>query len=556
MNQRDIRAFFQPPSKKAKLCEIDETPKNELDNTSLPDLTSITGLDNLSDSTLTTGYDISSDLTITTGQDFPPSSSAANIETSSSSSPAASSNIETSSSSSSSPAASSNIESSSSNIVYSCLDIDPAEVINLKLSRKEALHVLENVFRPPLKFDFPSKEYGKSKKIRKPKDEWFERYPCMVWSKSKCGIYCIYCVLFSLDSGGNGNHQKLGKFVRLPFDNWKDFLECSRIHVENEYHLKAVAAVNSFSANFSSVVELLDENAEKDRAKAAKQLEEVIEAIKFCARYRLALRGTEDSGPFKLESDGSSREGILRGLLQYRGNKYEGINILSKAPLNAQYISPRIQNELLSIMAILIQKKLVVKINKSVGFTLFADETSSHSKEFLSIGIRFVNEKLEIREEFLGFWRVEDTSGEALANYLLKTLPELGIDMSKMLGQGYDGAANMCGINKGVSTRIQKLYPAASYFHCAIHGLNLGLNIDKNLAIKKVMAQAGSCAVFLHSTLRTSVFEKHTASVAAQMSGSRENIKHQNLNISLEIMYVPFIIVSPFLIFAVVLNDD
>uniref|UniRef100_A0A914Z3R1 HAT C-terminal dimerisation domain-containing protein n=1 Tax=Panagrolaimus superbus TaxID=310955 RepID=A0A914Z3R1_9BILA len=59
-----------------------------------------------------------------------------------------------------------------------------------------------------------------------------------------------------------------------------------------------------------------------------------------------------------------------------------------------------------------------------------------------------------------------------------------------MLGQGYDGAANMCGINKGVSTRIQKLYPAASYFHCAIHGLNLGLNIDKNLAIKKELYPA------------------------------------------------------------------
>lgn len=46
--------------------------------------------------------------------------------------------------------------------------------------------------------------------------------------------------------------------------------------------------------------------------------------------------------------------------------------------------------------------------------------------------------------------------------------------MAKLVGKGFDGAANMSGHVSGVSTRLQQLYPSARYVtHCHNHALNL-----------------------------------------------------------------------------------
>ena len=47
------------------------------------------------------------------------------------------------------------------------------------------------------------------------------------------------------------------------------------------------------------------------------------------------------------------------------------------------------------------------------------------------------------------------------------------LDMSKLRGQGYDGAANMTGRCNGAAKLILCKYPKALYFHCTSHKLNL-----------------------------------------------------------------------------------
>jgi len=42
-----------------------------------------------------------------------------------------------------------------------------------------------------------------------------------------------------------------------------------------------------------------------------------------------------------------------------------------------------------------------------------------------------------------------------------------------MRAQGYDGAANMSGIHKGVQARVRERIPTAQYVHCKAHVLNL-----------------------------------------------------------------------------------
>ena len=53
-------------------------------------------------------------------------------------------------------------------------------------------------------------------------------------------------------------------------------------------------------------------------------------------------------------------------------------------------------------------------------------------------------------------------------------MKDCGLNMSRLVGKGFDGASNMSGHISGVSARLQQLYPKAKYFtHCRNHALNL-----------------------------------------------------------------------------------
>ena len=87
---------------------------------------------------------------------------------------------------------------------------------------------------------------------------------------------------------------------------------------------------------------------------------------------------------------------------------------------------------------------------------------------------RFVDSSDEIREEFISFVHCDTgTTGKALSHKILSSLEELQLDLRMIRGQGYDGAGNMAGKNKGTAALIQQQYPLAVYTHCAAHVLNL-----------------------------------------------------------------------------------
>ena len=96
--------------------------------------------------------------------------------------------------------------------------------------------------------------------------------------------------------------------------------------------------------------------------------------------------------------------------------------------------------------------------------------------EQISICVRFVHRKdedntVEVREEFLGFVEAESTKGVALAEFMT-TQAEFVIETHMMRAQGYDGAANMAGVHRGVQAIIEQHVPEAVYVHCKAHSLN------------------------------------------------------------------------------------
>ena len=104
-----------------------------------------------------------------------------------------------------------------------------------------------------------------------------------------------------------------------------------------------------------------------------------------------------------------------------------------------------------------------------------ADEAAdAANKEQLPLVLRFVDATNSICEEFVDFILCDTgTTGEAIADKILKAIDAYGLNVSYLHGQGFDGASNMAGKHSGAAARIQSTCPKAVYVHCAAHTLNL-----------------------------------------------------------------------------------
>ena len=76
-------------------------------------------------------------------------------------------------------------------------------------------------------------------------------------------------------------------------------------------------------------------------------------------------------------------------------------------------------------------------------------------------------------ERFLALQHVIDTTSESLKVSLLALLDKYNLSISKIRGQGYDGASNMRGEFNGLQRKILEENPYATYVHCFAHQLQL-----------------------------------------------------------------------------------
>ncbi|XP_053150025.1 zinc finger MYM-type protein 1-like [Hemicordylus capensis] len=168
--------------------------------------------------------------------------------------------------------------------------------------------------------------------------------------------------------------------------------------------------------------------------------------------------------------------------------KYDPVlqQLLSIPEQQVKYLSPDVQNELINILSHSVKEGIIKDVNKAAFFSVIIDTTRDASKtDQLSQVVRFVsvetNEKeepveIKIHETFLGFLVVEDQTVSGFTQSVLNSMESNKLDILKLRGQGYDGAATMSGVYSGVQARIQALQPKATYVHCAAHNLNLVMN--------------------------------------------------------------------------------
>ena len=106
-----------------------------------------------------------------------------------------------------------------------------------------------------------------------------------------------------------------------------------------------------------------------------------------------------------------------------------------------------------------------------------ADECADvTNEEQLVIRLRWVNENLEVHEDFVGLHPLSDTIADTIVKVILDTIQRMGLKFENARGQRYDRALTMAGVKNGVTTKIKLLNDAALYTHCYGHALNLAMN--------------------------------------------------------------------------------
>ncbi|CAN1120168.1 Zinc finger MYM-type protein 1 [Linum perenne] len=120
--------------------------------------------------------------------------------------------------------------------------------------------------------------------------------------------------------------------------------------------------------------------------------------------------------------------------------------------------SPGIQKDIVHALVIVTTKLITTDIGDDF-FAILADESRDVSvKEQMGVILCYVDGK-------------GDTKAMSLKIAIESMLMKNGLSISRVRGQGYDGASNMKGQINGLKTLILEESPFAYYIHCFAHRL-------------------------------------------------------------------------------------
>ncbi|KAI5336154.1 hypothetical protein L3X38_015420 [Prunus dulcis] len=163
-----------------------------------------------------------------------------------------------------------------------------------------------------------------------------------------------------------------------------------------------------------------------------------LKCTRYLLRQGLSFRGHDESAQ-------SSNKGNYLELLQFLADHDEKVKavVLENASGNLKLIAPSIQKDLVNSCA----KEtidLILSDVKDRYFSIMVDEARDVSiKEQMAMVLRYVNDKGQIIERFVGVQHVTDTTSSALKEAIDEFFSSANLSFSKLRGQGYDGASNM-----------------------------------------------------------------------------------------------------------------
>ncbi|XP_025206906.1 zinc finger MYM-type protein 1-like [Melanaphis sacchari] len=359
-----------------------------------------------------------------------------------------------------------------------------------KKSNQPILPLIETKNQPSSSFIFPKH------KNRSFCAKWFETFTWLHYDTSKDRAFCFDCISFYHKTNNKLNKHTELSFIVDGFKNWKKASEKLRSHENSKMHVNSIHYLLSINSNLP-VISLLSKQKIEEQKNASTALLTIISTLRYLSQMGLSIRGhsNNDGNFISLLEERSLDVPCLRNWIQQKNN----------------WLSSDIQNEILEIMSLNVQRELVKSIKTSEYFSIIADSTTDiSSAEQFSLCIRYVDSNFEVHELFTGLYNTPDSKALTFFDTIKDILIRFTLSTSNLRGHCFDGAANMSGKLNGVKKLIEDVQPKSCFVHCSNHSLDLALQevARKNISMCDIFTMVRDVSnAILESAKRKSIYE-------------------------------------------------
>ncbi|KAL7383107.1 hypothetical protein ABVT39_004870 [Epinephelus coioides] len=156
--------------------------------------------------------------------------------------------------------------------------------------------------------------------------------------------------------------------------------------------------------------------------------------------------------------------------------KLLGCDYFSKLQIDKRtnYRSHKIVDEMLEILASVVERPILEAIRLSTAIGLEVDESTDMSMtRQLDIHIRYLDREGKLFCQFLDMVPLNDGKADTIAEAIHEVITVKAIPTARIFGLGTDGAAVMTGHQNGVAKQLTDSWPQLVSVHCAAHRLAL-----------------------------------------------------------------------------------
>ncbi|XP_070675756.1 uncharacterized protein [Malus domestica] len=203
-------------------------------------------------------------------------------------------------------------------------------------------------------------------------------------------------------------------------------------------HNKVREAATNLMNQVTHIETAVSKHSDQARKAYRTCLNASIKCTKFLLRQDLAFRGHDESAT-------SSNRGNYLELLQFLADNDDKVRevVMENAPGNLKLLAPSIQKEIVNSCAFETLDAIMDGL-KDRFFSILVDEARDVSvKEQMAMVLRYVDDNGHAIERFVGIQHVTDTTSSSLKDAIDTFFSRNGLSISKLRGQGYDGASNM-----------------------------------------------------------------------------------------------------------------
>ncbi|KAM7286160.1 hypothetical protein ISCGN_033044 [Ixodes scapularis] len=280
------------------------------------------------------------------------------------------------------------------------LQYDIGNFVGARPDDHTVVGLLEHHWMPPQGYSFPFSEHNKGQTVerRYVRSDHLLKYPWLVVSDAKAGLFCKFCPLFATGHiGGKHKTVALQALVTEPLKKFAKLLGkdgALETHSKARYHIEAVEAGKAFLKACRDPARVVANQIDTQRMRQVSEnrarLVSIVDNVVFLARQNIAFRGHRDDGPVvtgKNGNDSSENGGNFKELLRFRVKCGDHAleKHLSTATGRKMFTSKTTQNALIECCGDEVLSVILARVRQSKYYGIMFDETTDVAhKELLA----------------------------------------------------------------------------------------------------------------------------------------------------------------------------